>query len=240
MDLWKIYPLTIMENSTTITSICSNAYNIFLTGLSKNDINSIKMFDATAKLSSGILRGNVNQYGDFDECMELDEAQYCLAEIDIRPLWRKPFLKFKDHPKHRVPGFTMIRWGFCIPKECSNKDLENAIQEKLGIQSRIRPNMCQPAKKEPSAMTYGDLYAKLFFFVIVLAVNNICLKLLGCFSLQRNYKELTTSQKNCNEIQALHGIRALSALALIISHKVMALFYNPYINRSVMTEVNSY
>lgn len=54
------------------------------------------VFDATAKLPSGILSGNVNQYGDFDECMELDSAQYCLAEIDIRHLWRKPYMAFKD------------------------------------------------------------------------------------------------------------------------------------------------
>lgn len=54
------------------------------------------MFDATAKLPSGILRGNVNQYGDFDECMELEEAKYCLADIDIESSWREPYLKFKD------------------------------------------------------------------------------------------------------------------------------------------------
>lgn len=53
------------------------------------------VFDATAKLPSGILSGNVNQYGDFDECMELPDAQYCLAEIDIESLWKDPFAKFK-------------------------------------------------------------------------------------------------------------------------------------------------
>lgn len=54
------------------------------------------MFDATAKLPAGILSGNVNQYGDFDECMELDNAQYCLAEIDIGHLWKEPYMEFKD------------------------------------------------------------------------------------------------------------------------------------------------
>lgn len=54
------------------------------------------MFDATAKLPSGILRGNVNQYGDFDECMEIDNAQYCLAEIDIQHLWGKQHMHFKN------------------------------------------------------------------------------------------------------------------------------------------------
>lgn len=43
------------------------------------------MHDATAKFSSGILRGNVNQFGDFDECLDVEadnsmfKGKYCLA-----------------------------------------------------------------------------------------------------------------------------------------------------------------
>lgn len=35
----------------------------------------------------------------------------------------------------------------------------------------------------------------------------------------------------------MHGIRFLNAYLLIISHKSMALFFNPYINRTAMSEV---
>lgn len=51
------------------------------------------MYDATAKLPSGLLNGNVNQYGDFDQCIEAFDgyesdqigidSQYCLASIQI-------------------------------------------------------------------------------------------------------------------------------------------------------------
>lgn len=43
--------------------------------------------DANAKLPSGILKGNINQLGDFDECLSIDapneefQGQYCLAYI---------------------------------------------------------------------------------------------------------------------------------------------------------------
>lgn len=43
------------------------------------------MFDATAKLPSGILSGNINQYGAFDQCLEVKTAQYCLVDIDLNP-----------------------------------------------------------------------------------------------------------------------------------------------------------
>lgn len=46
----------------------------------------ISVFDATAKLPSGILRGNGNQYGDFDECLSINGAvrgKYCLASLEL-------------------------------------------------------------------------------------------------------------------------------------------------------------
>lgn len=55
------------------------------------------MWDATAKIPSGLLRGNTHQFGDFDLCTEIrskvktkDEkpvkikGKYCMANIDIR------------------------------------------------------------------------------------------------------------------------------------------------------------
>lgn len=45
------------------------------------------MYDASAKVSAGILHGNVNQLGDFDQCLSANvpedkfKGQYCLAFI---------------------------------------------------------------------------------------------------------------------------------------------------------------
>lgn len=47
------------------------------------------MFDASAKISSGVLSGNINSFGDFDECLNARSplsgasAQYCLAYVNI-------------------------------------------------------------------------------------------------------------------------------------------------------------
>lgn len=45
------------------------------------------MHDSSAKLNSGILNGNLNQYGDFDQCLDVTaskenyQGQYCLAYL---------------------------------------------------------------------------------------------------------------------------------------------------------------
>lgn len=47
------------------------------------------MHDASAKVPSGILSGNVNQLGDFDECINVESpnnefiGKYCLAYVQI-------------------------------------------------------------------------------------------------------------------------------------------------------------
>lgn len=48
------------------------------------------MYDSSAKLPSGILRGNVNQLGDFDQCLSVAAqnpsivGKYCLASVDVQ------------------------------------------------------------------------------------------------------------------------------------------------------------
>jgi Nose resistant-to-fluoxetine protein, N-terminal domain len=45
------------------------------------------VYDSSAKLSSGILNGNVNRYGDYDQCLGVVaknaeyQGKYCLAYI---------------------------------------------------------------------------------------------------------------------------------------------------------------
>lgn len=59
----------------------------------------ISVLDASAKIPSGLLRGNVNQLGDFDQCLGISarvkvdskktikiQGKYCLASIDFYPV----------------------------------------------------------------------------------------------------------------------------------------------------------
>lgn len=58
-----------------------------MTHYNKSQLFSVH--DSNAKLPSGILQGNVNQFGDFDQCLESSSPQgkvqgrYCLTHIQI-------------------------------------------------------------------------------------------------------------------------------------------------------------
>lgn len=56
------------------------------------------------------------------------------------------------------------------------------------------------------------------------------------FSLRKNVRSLCSLKRDPSDIQAVHGIRFVNAFLLVVSHKSMALFFDPYVNRTQMTE----
>jgi len=58
------------------------------------------------------------------------------------------------------------------------------------------------------------------------------------FSLRKNVSALFSLSSSPDDIESLHGIRALSLVILLLGHKGMALSFNPYSNRTAMAEVN--
>lgn len=58
------------------------------------------------------------------------------------------------------------------------------------------------------------------------------------FSLRKNVSALFSLSRSPDDIESLHAFRALSVLFSLASHKSMALFFNPYLNRTAMAEVN--
>lgn len=60
---------------------------------------------------------------------------------------------------------------------------------------------------------------------------------LVAFSLRKNVLALFSLDRDSSDIQSIHGIRFLNACLLMVSHKSMALFFDPYVNRTQMAEV---
>lgn len=63
---------------------------------------------------------------------------------------------------------------------------------------------------------------------------------LVAFSLRKNVNALCSLKRDPSDIQSIHGIRFLNALLLVVAHKSMALFFDPYMNRTQMAEVRMY
>lgn len=123
LKLWTLFPSDIFANVGNISLGCQKEYNSFLQRANRNQLDALKcefdhlqtnsynkgvflVFDANAKLPSGILSGNINQYGDFDECLEVPNAHYCLALIDLQPALANSRLHKYKHLIHSYFAIT--------------------------------------------------------------------------------------------------------------------------------------
>nr|XP_033338952.1 uncharacterized protein LOC117227633 isoform X1 [Megalopta genalis] len=147
---------TFVPNFTAMEDFeCQQHGKIFLRQLRGRKLWALQMLDSSAKIPSGLLRGNVNQLGDFDECMgvmahvKLNNAtikvqgKYCLANIDFYaddPDMRLPtnlmhgrstFRGSMRDPGHFVPRGTTANWALCIPAACSVEHAKNIVEQAL-------------------------------------------------------------------------------------------------------------
>lgn len=78
--------------------------------------NSAKALDAFGKPGAGILVGNINWLGHFDECDGLKDFHYCLVEFNISQVFK-------------VQGIQIpMLYGLCAPQECSEMDVLNGLE----------------------------------------------------------------------------------------------------------------
>ncbi|XP_023032742.1 nose resistant to fluoxetine protein 6 [Drosophila willistoni] len=271
---------------------CRSQMRQYLDALDNFDLWALKMHDASGKLNSGILNGNINQPGDFDQCMGIRQkvrqqhrrpydhhnndsgdtiirGQYCLAYAQpVLPHKSKrlqtffkllqshgPFKSEFNDPGHRVPRYSLINWGICVPAGCTARDVEYSVAEYLNNQTaftgisfnvRVEPQMCQSKDQEPwdRNTTWAVRFFVLILSVAILStIYDRCTKAQSqqnawctVFSLDKNLRWLFSTSSSPGDIEAVHGIRFLNALMLIFSHKSMAMFFNPYNNRTAMSE----
>ncbi|XP_011881618.1 PREDICTED: nose resistant to fluoxetine protein 6 [Vollenhovia emeryi] len=254
-----------------VSAECKRHAEIFHEELAKFTLWALKMYDATAKVPSGLLSGNVNQFGDFDECLSVEgkdgiQGQYCLAYLQIDVDESRPDLKYLHRllhshyafrsnmtdPGHRVPRFSSVNWAICTPASCTAQDVKASLQHTISkytaqtglkISLQVDQNMCQ-VKGEPvlskATIATSLLFVTVLVLTLVAAYYDHCeipaSELLLSFSLKRNTLKLFSLERPQGDIASLHGIRFLHSVLLLVAHKSMAVFFNPYINRTYMGE----
>lgn len=55
--------------------------------------------------------------------------------------------------------------------------------------------------------------------------------------MKKNCLVLVNMQRDSSDIASVHGIRFVNAIMLVVAHKSMALFFQPYANRTEMSEI---
>lgn len=80
-------------------------------------VENLLVHDATAKIPSGIFNGNLNQYGDYDQCLNVladsgdFQGKYCIAYLQPRSLngTMKDLLKLVQSHEFFKSNFDDVR-----------------------------------------------------------------------------------------------------------------------------------
>ncbi|XP_055522358.1 nose resistant to fluoxetine protein 6 [Wyeomyia smithii] len=255
--------------SKQVSAECAQAAKAYLSSLRSMKMSALRMYDAGGKFTSGILNGNINQYGDYDQCLNI-RGRYCLA--GIQPTVRSSGMPFLRHlydlvqshgiltselgdPGHRVPRFSTINWALCVPAACTPRDIQHSLGEFLrdtadgtGVQLdvSVESELCE-VRNFVWDRYYTPAAAKVWIgFAVYLTVVLLSTlyeyksgnknKWLSAFSLIQNTRTIFCVKDDPNDVASVHGIRFLNAILLVVAHKSMALFFNPYANRTDMSE----
>ncbi|XP_052900787.1 nose resistant to fluoxetine protein 6-like [Anopheles moucheti] len=283
----KMFSINVPFNpaySDRVSEECKRQSALFFRSYAASQLWALRMHDASAKVGQGILNGNINQYGDFDQCLSIQQTlhvdgngrsetirgRYCMAEVQptIKPntqVLKHLFDLIQAHgmlksnlndPGHRVPRFSTVHWALCVPAGCTAQDIQLSLGEFLrqyvidtGLETEVKvhPALCQTKhyiwREYFTDRTMLVWYGFLLYGLLVLASTLYDLKFQNkvewftVFSLIKNTRSILSFKEERNDIACVHGIRFLNAMLLLIAHKSMALFFNPYVNRTEMSEV---
>ncbi|XP_053678565.1 nose resistant to fluoxetine protein 6-like [Anopheles nili] len=282
----KVFSINVPFNpaySGRVSAECKRQSAQFFSSYGASELWALRMHDASAKVGQGILNGNVNQYGDFDQCLAIRQTlaassgrgqtirgRYCMAEVQptIKPntrVLKHLFDLIQAHgmlksnlndPGHRVPRFSTVHWALCVPAGCTAADVQLSLGEFLqhyiadtGLHTEVKvhPALCQTKhhiwQEYFTDRTLLVWCGFVLYGLIVLLSTLYDLKAqdkvewFTVFSLVKNTRSILSFKEEKNDIGCVHGIRFLNAMLLLIAHKSMALFFNPYVNRTEMSEV---
>eukprot|EP01136_Pigoraptor_vietnamica_P012350 Opistho-1_new@52185 len=86
----------------------------------ESDIQSMPapMIDASGKLPAGIIEGSWSDYGDYDECLFIPSAHFCMINGAA----------YAFTPGAVKPLAAQFQLGLCLPKSCSEEDVKTVFQ----------------------------------------------------------------------------------------------------------------
>ncbi|GAB6020573.1 hypothetical protein CHUAL_003252 [Chamberlinius hualienensis] len=244
-------------NGTTILSIldvnvsnqCSENSGKFLNEILKmfNSSSSgiqewaLKMVDASAKIPTGILEGNLKWLGSFSECLKINNeglfsGQYCTATLTNQSSELATLFP-KSSPLSKLLACNCVTVGICWPSSCNESEIQqliNAANLPLSIQS----GSCQvETPKNFDASTVAVIVIYCFFtmilligtFVDVFMAHKKCgseelrkpgvlRHILTSFSIIKNGKKLLSTKTGGESLTCIHGMRLLSFFWVVLGH----------------------
>uniref|UniRef100_A0A6P7GWQ2 Uncharacterized protein LOC114341636 n=1 Tax=Diabrotica virgifera virgifera TaxID=50390 RepID=A0A6P7GWQ2_DIAVI len=180
------YGLTNVKNS-----LCKRHIEEFKSALRAFEPWALQMFDASSKLSGGILGGNLYDYGAFTQCINIYKhtdyapirGKQCGLQVNPPEKLMKIILGYRNvsekmfyHLKNHVMDDVALVWSVCVPDSCPAEEILRhfnksivELTEGLNLTVDLSEKQCFSLVDQPK-IDIGDIMAIGFLGSIVAVV----------------------------------------------------------------------
>ncbi|XP_034249386.1 nose resistant to fluoxetine protein 6-like [Thrips palmi] len=147
-------------DEAAISSTCRQHSQLYLHHLTQLAPWALQMYDSSTKIPASIMAGNIQQLGNFDQCVAIRMAsdtgsdvfrgKHCTAQVSFRmpaaagesPLG--DLLLAAATASGAAPSNTSAAfdWAYCVPSSCSSRDVEAALS--LRLATLVGPTAARP------------------------------------------------------------------------------------------------
>ncbi|XP_054719316.1 nose resistant to fluoxetine protein 6-like [Uloborus diversus] len=182
-------------DKVNMSSGCLSSLFKYVISLKQIKVWAMRMFDATAKVPSGMFDGTVTEFGAFDQCLKIlvknkkgvedFRGQYCSVEavpnLGPRPqnlsLAILPTVKFDDSIIKEMHSTIFafyqltLRFGICIPSTCTVEDMRVlGAQVVKPLNYNIRVSKCH---------VYEEIVVKPMHVIVLVLLSLLLLLVIG-------------------------------------------------------------
>ncbi|XP_068154689.1 nose resistant to fluoxetine protein 6-like [Drosophila tropicalis] len=229
---------------------CLSDLSLLTQGVRTGSWWAIRLFDSWGSIPSGILKGNLKDLGNYDECLAIDHqvtsshsvrGKYCFAKI------------IHIGKISGVPNFLNVNTAVCFPSSCSGTHMDTMIRQLfkqlLNIEvsadlELVNDASCKTADKEPydGVTIFTIVILSILATLMVLATLYdyflcedqkklpVIVKAFSARANSRSLFRIVDNKSNPNVIDCLHGIRCMSLVYVIFGHDYIIAGVSPNIN----------
>ncbi|GAB6022493.1 hypothetical protein CHUAL_006600 [Chamberlinius hualienensis] len=242
--------------STNLTEQCVDDVKFFLKSLLTTEYGgpfllwTFEFMDSFAKIPSGVIPGNINWLGDFEQCVNVEvpipdsrrvpsefKGEYCLVFLVIRGMEKS--------------NTVFPKLGMCFPSSCTTQDklmLLNYWMFLMPFKLGIQENYCYTKQGDPWTI-YGTVAVVMIVGLVLMGIAGTlyeCLliwdeknnnryqfrlktgDLIGssllAFSYYKNTIKIFNMEEPGSTISSIHGLKTFSMLWIAVVHVAVVTF----------------
>ncbi|KAG8252820.1 hypothetical protein J6590_048320 [Homalodisca vitripennis] len=239
--------------------LCHSHSQYTLHSVLNSEVWAIRMIDAASKLHPGVLDGRIQNLGNYDQCLNIEEpeqrftGQHCLVDAHgLLPNHLNSY--FRSMASAYVFPGGYLSFSLCVPSSCDPQDIIthlDRILEMAGLNVSMEKFEIFCSTREPHQFRGKDWFAMgvctTIWILVILSTwyesrtrtSGTGSDLLSSFSMISNWRELKDTSISPSDISCLNGLRVIFAFFVMVTHRFIVGSMVPVFNFTSYLEMRS-